>query len=279
MDILLLILCVIIITLLITALTIYLSRNRAIDKERPNVQDHAVERRQVRRIVGNRNVRHRLHAGTNDHINANDNGQLENNEVEIDTPIEVSDGKIGAKKRAKLAAKAEKKVQREMDKVEQDKRKKEEEKRQKERDKQREEEHDEEMRKEEEARKLRELKEKQEHEEYLKMKEMFSVDEEGFQEDQNVLLDDIMEYIKLKKVIYLDDVAAHFSQKTTFVVDKILEWQKTGDLTGVIDDQGKFIYITESELDAVVKFIKRRGRVSITELSEHSSTLINIGSN
>lgn len=230
-------------------------------------------------MVGNRNVRHRLHAGANDQTNANENRQLENDEAEMDMPTEASDGKIGAKKRAKLAAKAERKAQREMDKVQQDKRKKEEEKRQKEREKQQEEEHDKELRLEEEARKLRELKEKQEYEEYLKMKEMFSVEEEGFQEDQNVLLEDIMEYVKLKKVVYLDDVAAHFSQKTAFVVDKILEWQKTGDLTGVIDDQGKFIYITESELDAVVNFIKRRGRVSISELSEHSSTLINIGSN
>nr|XP_050866465.1 DDRGK domain-containing protein 1 [Vespula vulgaris] len=277
MDMFLLIFCVIVITLLITASTMYLRRNRAMEKERP--QDQAVERRQIRRIVGNRNVRHRIQVRVNDQINANENGQLENNEAEVDTPTDISDGKIGAKKRAKLAAKAEKKVQREMNKVEQEKRKKEEEKRQKERDKQREEEQDEEMRQEEEARKLRELKEQQEYEEYLKMKEMFSVEEEGFQEDENVLLEDIKEYIKLKKVVYLDDVAAHFSQKTAFVVDKILEWQKTGDLTGVIDDQGKFIYITESELDAIVKFIKRRGRVSISELSEHSSTLINIGSN
>ncbi|KAF7381507.1 hypothetical protein HZH66_013901 [Vespula vulgaris] len=247
----------------------YLRRNTAMEKERP--QDQAVERRQIRRIVGNRNVRHRIQVRVNDQINANENGQLENNEAEVDTPTDISDGKIGAKKRAKLAAKAEKKVQREMNKVEQEKRKKEEEKRQKERDKQREEEQDEEMRQEEEARKLRELKEQQEYEEYLKMKEMFSVEEEGFQEDENVLLEDIKEYIKLKKVVYLDDVAAHFSQKTAFVVDKILEWQKTGDLTGVIDDQGKFIYITESELDAIVKFIKRRGRVSISELSEHSN--------
>ncbi|KAI4479525.1 hypothetical protein M0804_010922 [Polistes exclamans] len=277
MDILLLILCVIVIITLIIALTIFLRRNQGANKERPNVQDQVGERRQVRRVVGNRNVRHRVHAAVNNQINANENRQIENNEVEVDTPTVVSDGKLGTKKRAKLAAKAEKKAQKEIIKHEQEKRKEEEEKRQKERDKQREEEQDEEKRQEEEARKLRELKEKQEQEEYLKMKEMFSVEEEGFQEDQNILLDDIKEYVKLKKVVYMEDVAAHFSLKTAFVVDKILEWQKSGELTGVIDDQGKFIYITESELDAVVKFIKQRGRVSISELSEHSNTLINIG--
>lgn len=43
---------------------------------------------------------------------------------------------------------------------------------------------------------------------------------------------------------------------------------------GVIDDRGKFIYISQSELDAVASFIKKRGRVSLTELAEHSNSLI-----
>lgn len=278
MDVLLLTILATAITILITIFTLYLRRNTVSENKAVNGQNQGVERQQVRRVVGNRNARHRVHAGVNNQANVNENRQLEENAVDIDTPVEVSDGKIGAKKRAKLAAKAEKKAQREVDKLEQEQRKKEDEKRQKERDKQREEEEEEELRKEEEARKLKELKEQQELEEYLKMKEMFSVEEEGFQEDQNILMEDIKEYIKVKKVVYLDDVAAHFSQKTAFVVDKILEWQGTGELTGVIDDQGKFIYITEDELDAVAKFIQRRGRVSISELSEHSSTLINVGS-
>lgn len=278
MDLLLLITLAILTIVLILALTIYLRRSTVVEKQGVNAQNHPIERRQVRRAIGNRNVRHRANAGANDSTNVNDNEQLDENAAEINTPVEMADGKIGAKKRAKLAAKAEKKAQREVDKFEQDKRKKEEEKLQQERDKQREEEQEEELRKEEEARKLKELKEQQEYEEYLKMKNMFSVEEEGFQDDPNILMEDIKEYVKVKKVVYLDDVAAHFSQKTAFVIDKILEWQKTGDLTGVIDDQGKFIYITEEELDAVAKFIQRRGRVSISELSEHSSTLINVGS-
>jgi len=43
---------------------------------------------------------------------------------------------------------------------------------------------------------------------------------------------------------------------------------------GVIDDRGKFIYISQSELNAVASFIKKRGRVSLTELAEHSNNLI-----
>lgn len=76
-------------------------------------------------------------------------------------------------------------------------------------------------------------------------------------------------------------------------------------VAGVIDDRGKFIYISQSELEAVAKwvkffskincsfsfskpsnwcldffprfrFIKQRGRVSITELAENSNKLIAI---
>lgn len=45
---------------------------------------------------------------------------------------------------------------------------------------------------------------------------------------------------------------------------------------GVIDDRGKFIYISKKELDGVIKFIRQRGRVSIADLVEASSTLITL---
>lgn len=45
---------------------------------------------------------------------------------------------------------------------------------------------------------------------------------------------------------------------------------------GVIDDRGKFIYITMDELKAVAAYIQERGRVSISELARASNSLINI---
>ncbi len=49
-----------------------------------------------------------------------------------------------------------------------------------------------------------------------------------------------------------------------------------GLLTGVMDDRGKFIYISEDELRQVKKFIEQRGRVNIMELAKASSELINL---
>ena len=49
-----------------------------------------------------------------------------------------------------------------------------------------------------------------------------------------------------------------------------------GMLTGVMDDRGKFIYISEEELQKVKRFIEQRGRVNISELAKSSNQLINL---
>lgn len=139
----------------------------------------------------------------------------------------------------------------------------------------------EEKKREEAERQAQEERERREHEEYLKMKAAFEVQEEGFDEeenDQDELLQNFIDYIKTNKVVVLEDLAAHFKLKTQAVIDRIKELQKDNRLSGVIDDRGKFIYISEEELQAVVKFIRQRGRVSISELAEHSSNLINLSS-
>lgn len=79
-----------------------------------------------------------------------------------------------------------------------------------------------------------------------------------------------------QKVVLLEDLAAHFKIKTQAAIERITDLQASGDLTGVIDDRGKFIYISQKELEDVAKFIKQRGRVSIAELAESSNELINL---
>lgn len=113
------------------------------------------------------------------------------------------------------------------------------------------------------------------------MKAQFEVQEEGFDEeenDQEGLLQNFIDYIKTNKVVVLEDLAANFKLKTQAAIDRIIDLQKDNRLSGVIDDRGKFIYISEDELQAVVKFIKQRGRVAISELAENSAGLINLTS-
>lgn len=127
--------------------------------------------------------------------------------------------------------------------------------------------------------KAQEERERKEHEEYLKMKAAFEVQEEGFDEEdteQDELLQNFIDFVKTNKVVVLEDLAAHFKLKTQAAIDRIVDLQKDNRLSGVIDDRGKFIYISEDELQAVAKFIRQRGRVSISELAEHSNSLINL---
>lgn len=247
-------------------------------KKQANIQDASAQGRPIRRAVGVRHARHHIQETHQHH--EEDNRAFDEDNDNAGDKAELPDFKIGAKKRAKLAAKAEKKLQREAAERDREERKKREQLIQEEKDKQAEKERVEQLQIEEEERKAREEKEKREHEEYLKMKMAFSVEEEGYQEenkeDKENLLEEFIEYIKQNKILVLEDLAAHFNLKTVNIIERIQELQANNRLTGVIDDRGKFIYISEDELQAVVKFIRQRGRISIAELVENSNNLINL---
>ncbi|XP_014204992.1 DDRGK domain-containing protein 1 [Copidosoma floridanum] len=204
------------------------------------------------------------------------------NEDDDETPAEESTdlSKVGAKKRAKLEAKAERKAQREIEGREREERKRRDQQQQEERDKQSALEREEERKQEEAERKAREEKERREQEEYLKLKEAFSIEGEGYEEKdeeaERNLLQEFVDYIKSSKVVLLEDLAQQFNLRTTHAIERIQQMLSDGILSGVIDDRGKFIYIAREELEAVAKFIRQRGRVSIAELAEKSNDLINL---
>lgn len=127
----------------------------------------------------------------------------------------------------------------------------------------------------------KERKEREEQELYLKLKQSFTVDEEGFDGDDNeeesqTKLQKFIDYIKEKKVVHMDELAGNFNMKTPEVVQRIQDLLEQQLLVGVIDDRGKFIYITNNELESVARFIKQRGRISLTDLAENSNNLIKL---
>ena len=94
-------------------------------------------------------------------------------------------------------------------------------------------------------------------------------------------------------MVKLEDLADHFKLKTQEAIDRVTTLLADGLLTGaaiqnilclppnifasgVIDDRGKFIYISREELEAVAKYIKQQGRVSITDLAASSNKLIKL---
>ncbi|XP_055337432.1 DDRGK domain-containing protein 1-like [Paramacrobiotus metropolitanus] len=203
-------------------------------------------------------------------------------EDEIGDDVEDSailDSNIGAKKRRKLELKAEKRAHRQAELQEREEKKEREARIEEERKRKEAQEKLVEEERLEQERLEREERERKEHEEYLKLKESFQIEAEGEEppepEGEN-LLQEFIEYIKQNKIVLLEDLAAHFKLKTQECIDRVQKLQADGLLTGVIDDRGKFIFISMEELQAVAKFIKQRGRVSIAELAESSNKLIKL---
>ena len=134
---------------------------------------------------------------------------------------------------------------------------------------------------EEEEQRLLEEKKKAEREEYDQWKDMFSTDEQGrvdedISEESRGLLQEFVDYIKTHKVVVLEELAREFGLRTEDVVNRVRGLEQMGYITGVIDDRGKFICISEAEMKAVAKFIQQKGRITVAELAREINKLINL---
>ncbi|KAL5802569.1 hypothetical protein ACOSQ4_030874 [Xanthoceras sorbifolium] len=119
--------------------------------------------------------------------------------------------------------------------------------------------------------------------EFDKWKGEFSVDAEGTTENEvqdgsQDLLSDFVEYIKKNKCVPLEDLAAEFKLRTQECINRITSLESMGRLSGVMDDRGKYIYISLEEMKAVADYIKHQGRVSISHLASKSNQFIDLES-
>ncbi|KMZ68426.1 DDRGK domain-containing protein [Zostera marina] len=117
--------------------------------------------------------------------------------------------------------------------------------------------------------------------EFENWKGEFSVDAEGTtetdaQDGSQGLLSDFIEYIKKQKCVPLEDLAAEFKLRTQDCINRIATLESTGRLSGVMDDRGKYIYISSDEMKAVADYVKREGRVSISHLASRSNQFIDL---
>ncbi|GIX71307.1 DDRGK domain-containing protein 1 [Caerostris extrusa] len=259
---------------IILGIVAYLNKKRS-----PNIANAAVLRgagvEGPRRA--NRNVRARMRAAAS---RPAEEEEGEDDEDMLADDISLPEGKIGAKKRKKLELKAEKRRDRERELEEREERKQ----RQKLLDERKKledlKQQEEERKQEEEEKALKEEQERKEQEEYLKLKESFAIEEEGFDQEESIeegnKFQEFIDYIKGQKVVLMEDLASRFKLKTQEAIDRVQELLAQEWLVGVIDDRGKFIYITKEELESVAQFIRQRGRVSIAELVDCSNSLINL---
>ncbi|KAF0682694.1 Aste57867_25212 [Aphanomyces stellatus] len=123
------------------------------------------------------------------------------------------------------------------------------------------------------------VKEKQEQADFDKWKTLFSVDEAGSDaalDESDSLVQDFVDYIETHKVVVLEDLAAAFRLPTQTAIRRLTSLVAANRLSGILDDRGKFISITEDEMDGVAKYICKRGRVSLADVARESNKLVRL---
>jgi len=202
-------------------------------------------------------------------------------EEEEEEEDEFAGKKLGKKKLAKLEMKEEKAAQREAMEEERKRRKEMQEEREEEARAKEEQRKKEEQEEEEAERKALEEQKKKEEEEFDKWKDLFETADDGAQADDDLeesqgLLQEFIDYLRCKKISALDEVAGEFKLKSQEVVNRVEGLEAMGRITGLLDDRGKFIYISLDEMKDVAKWIKMQGRISVSDLAVESNRLIDL---
>lgn len=136
---------------------------------------------------------------------------------------------------------------------------------------------EEEKKLEEELKRVQEEQKKKEDEEYNKWKDMIKVGEEGEERmdfTKEEVINRFLDYIKIRKVISLEDISGTFKLSPSDIVNKLNQFEKEGRIMGIIDDRGKYIYITEKEMALIEKMFINRGRINKSDLIKECNRII-----
>lgn len=196
---------------------------------------------------------------------------------------EVCALKEGGKKRKKLLAKLAKKharARRRQEELEVNEQRRTKlsayEERQAKREKEREEE---EARREAAAAKAKAEEEAALQEQYDEWSGSFETTEQGAEnegEGTDSKLSAFVERIEQKKVVLLSDLSIEFGLSSQAAVDRVKQLEEEGTITGVIDDRGKFIYVSADELKKIADMVRRRGRISVSELVREINSIVDL---
>ena len=219
-------------------------------------------------------------------INSNDYQNIENNSPQFNDEFSNSENNnINNEPYKKLTKKEQLKIIKKQEKAEQKERMRLflEEKKNREKEKEKElllkqkmkEQEEKEL--EEEIQRVKEEQKKKDDDIYNQWKDMMKVGEEGVEKldfkDEEVI-NKFLDYIKIRKVVSLEDISGTFKLSPNDIVLKLNKFEKEGRITGIIDDRGKYIYITEKEMSLIEKMFINRGRISKADLIKECNRLI-----
>ena len=131
-----------------------------------------------------------------------------------------------------------------------------------------------------EIRRAAEERAKREEEEAAQWMSSFKVEDAGEEalpnEEIEAQFHRMEAFLKNRKIVALEEMAAEFKMRIADVIEKVRMLETLGRITGVMDERGKYIYISLEEMHAVADYIKAEGRVGIRELAMYSSRLIDL---
>jgi ATP-dependent 26S proteasome regulatory subunit len=131
------------------------------------------------------------------------------------------------------------------------------------------------------AKKEEEERKQKEQEEYEKWKEMFAVEDEGAANEGAAneyqgLLGLFVDYIKKNKVVVLEELASEFGLSATEAVERVELLEEMQRISGVVDDRGKFIYVTVDEMAKMAKFVLDKGRSNISDIVDECNSIVDL---
>ena len=125
--------------------------------------------------------------------------------------------------------------------------------------------------------KVKEEQQKKEDEIYNQWKDMIKIGEEGEEKrnfsDENVI-NEFLNYIKRRKVVSLEDLSGVFKISPNELVEKLNQFENEGRILGIIDDRGKYIYVTEKEMNMIENLFMKRGRINKGDLIKECNKII-----
>ena len=214
---------------------------------------------------------------TNNNINNNDNNyNNRNHNLNMGNDIDPNK-KLTKKEQAKMLKKKEKAEHREQIKQMMEAKKLKEQEKEREmliKEKLKEEEK---KKLEETLQKVKEEQQKKEEEIYNQWKDMIKIGEEGEGRrdfsDENVI-NEFLNYIKIRKVVSLEDLSGVFKISPNELVEKLNQFENEGRILGIIDDRGKYIYVTEKEMNMIENLFMKRGRINKGDLIKECNKII-----
>ena len=92
-----------------------------------------------------------------------------------------------------------------------------------------------------------------EEEEYKKWESQLVLEEQGDQNERDAEVSNVVgrfiEFIRLRKSVEIQELAQEFGLTNRSVLQRLEDLQTSGEIRGVLDERGRFLCITDSEIE------------------------------